>query len=111
GQYVNVVLDAGIMPQMTSVPTVAVQPSQKGPFVYVIKPDNTVEMRPVQVALTEGANTAISQGLKSGERVVVEGQTKLKNGAAVREGKASTGTGDQAAPKVAEADRTGGTQP
>ncbi|MER8502884.1 efflux RND transporter periplasmic adaptor subunit [Mesorhizobium sp. M1142] len=111
GQYVNVVLDAGIMPQMTSVPTVAVQPSQKGPFVYVIKPDNTVEMRPVQVTLTEGANTAISQGLKSGERVVVEGQTKLKNGAAVREGKASTGTGDQAAPKVAEADRTGGTQP
>ncbi|MER9599414.1 efflux RND transporter periplasmic adaptor subunit [Mesorhizobium sp. M0244] len=111
GQYVNVVLDAGIMPQMTSVPTVAVQPSQKGPFVYVIKPDNTVEMRPVQVALTEGANTAISQGLKSGERVVVEGQTKLKNGAAVREGKASTGTGDQAAPKVAEADKTGGTQP
>ncbi|MER9755805.1 efflux RND transporter periplasmic adaptor subunit [Mesorhizobium sp. M0166] len=111
GQYVNVVLEAGIMPQMTSVPTVAVQPSQKGPFVYVIKPDNTVEMRPVQVALTEGANTAISQGLKSGERVVVEGQTKLKNGAAVREGKASTGTGDQAAPKVAEADRTGGTQP
>ncbi|MER8519767.1 efflux RND transporter periplasmic adaptor subunit [Mesorhizobium sp. M0644] len=111
GQYVNVVLDAGIMPQMTSVPTVAVQPSQKGPFVYVIKPDNTVEMRPVQVALTEGTNTAISQGLKSGERVVVEGQTKLKNGAAVREGKASTGTGDQAAPKVAEADRTGGTQP
>ncbi|MER8389267.1 efflux RND transporter periplasmic adaptor subunit [Mesorhizobium sp. M1428] len=111
GQYVNVVLEAGIMPQMTSVPTVAVQPSQKGPFVYVIKPDNTVEMQPVQVALTEGANTAISQGLKSGERVVVEGQTKLKNGAAVREGKASTGTGDQAAPKVAEADRTGGTQP
>ncbi|MER8863513.1 efflux RND transporter periplasmic adaptor subunit [Mesorhizobium sp. M0751] len=111
GQYVNVVLEAGIMPQMTSVPTVAVQPSQKGPFVYVIKPDNTVEMRPVQVALTEGANTAISQGLKSGERVVVEGQTKLKNGAAVREGKASTGTGDQAAPKVAEADRTGGTRP
>lgn len=111
GQYVNVVLDAGIMPQMTSVPTVAVQPSQNGPFVYVIKPDNTVEMRRVQVALTEGTNTAISQGLKSGERVVVEGQTKLKNGAAVREGKASTGTGDQAAPKVAEADRTGGTQP
>ncbi|TIR97357.1 MAG: efflux RND transporter periplasmic adaptor subunit, partial [Mesorhizobium sp.] len=35
GQYVNVILDAGTMPQMTSVPTVAVQPSQKGPFVYV----------------------------------------------------------------------------
>ncbi|MEI9423129.1 efflux RND transporter periplasmic adaptor subunit [Mesorhizobium sp. Cs1299R1N1] len=100
GQYVNVVLDAGIMPQMTSVPTVAVQPSQKGPFVYVVKPDNTVEMRPVQVALTEGQNSAISQGLKSGEKVVTEGQTKLKDGAAVHEGK-------EAAPKVAQANNAG----
>ena len=111
GQYVNVVLDAGIMPQMTSVPTVAVQPSQKGPFVYVIKPDNTVEMRPVQVAPTEGENSAISDGLKAGERVVVEGQTRLKDGAAIREGKAATGSGDQASPKVAEADKTGGKRP
>ncbi|RUZ38470.1 efflux RND transporter periplasmic adaptor subunit, partial [Mesorhizobium sp. M7A.F.Ca.US.003.02.1.1] len=104
GQYVNVVLDAGIMPQMTSVPTVAVQPSQKGPFVYVVKPDNTVEMRPVQVALTEGDNSAISQGLKSGEKVVTEGQTRLKDGAAVHEGKTTAGA---AAPKVAEATSAG----
>ncbi|MER9135545.1 efflux RND transporter periplasmic adaptor subunit [Mesorhizobium sp. M0830] len=104
GQYVNVVLDAGIMPRMTSVPTVAVQPSQKGPFVYVVKPDNTVEMRPVQVALTEGENSAISQGLKSGEKVVTEGQTKLKDGAAVHEGNAAAGA---AAPKVAEAAKAG----
>ncbi|MER8629940.1 efflux RND transporter periplasmic adaptor subunit [Mesorhizobium opportunistum] len=102
GQYVNVVLDAGIMPRMTSVPTVAVQPSQKGPFVYVIKPDNTVEMRPVQVALTEGENSAISQGVKAGEKVVTEGQTRLKNGAAVHEG------ATKAAPKVAEATNAGG---
>lgn len=102
GQYVNVVLDAGIMPQMTSVPTVAVQPSQKGPFVYVVKPDSTVEMRPVQVALTEGENSAISQGLKSGEKVVTEGQTRLKDGAAVHEGKAAA-----AAPKVAQASNAG----
>ncbi|QKD06402.1 efflux RND transporter periplasmic adaptor subunit [Mesorhizobium loti] len=101
GQYVNVILDAGIMPQMTSVPTVAVQPSQKGPFVYVVKPDNTVEMRPVQVALTEGENSAISQGVKAGEKVVTEGQTRLKNGAAVHEGTTT------AAPKVAEATNTG----
>ncbi|BCH16080.1 efflux RND transporter periplasmic adaptor subunit [Mesorhizobium sp. L-2-11] len=107
GQYVNVVLDAGIMRQMTSVPTVAVQPSQKGPFVYVIKPDNTVEVRPVQVALTEGDNSAIGEGLKSGENVVIEGQAKLKDGAPVREGEA----GDQASPRVAEAGRAGGTRP
>lgn len=111
GQYVNVVLDAGTMPQMTSVPTVAVQPSQKGPFVYVVKPDNTVEMRPVQVALTEGENSAISQGLKNGEKVVVEGQTRLKDGAAVHEGKTATNGAGQAAPKVAEADKAGEARP
>ncbi|MEW6634278.1 MAG: efflux RND transporter periplasmic adaptor subunit [Pseudomonadota bacterium] len=103
GQYVNVVLNAGTMPQMVSVPTVAVQPSQKGPFVYVVKPDNTVEMRPVQVALTAGQDSAVSQGLKSGEKVVIEGQTRLKDGAAVHEG-------DQSAPKVAEADKAGEAQ-
>ncbi|RRI06902.1 efflux RND transporter periplasmic adaptor subunit [Mesorhizobium tamadayense] len=109
GQYVNVVLNAGTMQKMTSVPTVAVQPSQKGPFVYVIKPDNTVEMRPVEVALADGDNSAISKGLKAGERVVVEGQTRLKNGAAVREGKPESG--GQAPPKVAEADKAGGARP
>ncbi|TPN18655.1 efflux RND transporter periplasmic adaptor subunit [Mesorhizobium sp. B2-3-3] len=107
GQYVNVVLEAGIMPHMTSVPTVSVQPSQKGPFVYVVKPDNTVEMRPVQVALTEGQNSAISDGVKSGEKVVVEGQTRLKNGAAVHEGKTAAGSGDQASPKVAQSGKAG----
>ncbi|CAH2408599.1 efflux RND transporter periplasmic adaptor subunit [Mesorhizobium escarrei] len=111
GQYVNVVLDAGIMPRMTSLPTVAVQPSQKGPFVYVIKPDNTVEMRPVQVALTEGDNSAIGAGLKSGERVVVEGQAKLKSGSPIHEDEASIGTGDQASSRVAEAGKAGGTRP
>jgi multidrug efflux system membrane fusion protein len=78
-----------------------VQPSQKGPFVYVVKSDNTVELRPVQVALTEGQNSAISQGVKAGEKVVTEGQTRLKNGAAVHEGAAAT------APKVAQASNTG----
>jgi membrane fusion protein, multidrug efflux system len=105
GQYVNVVLDAGIMPKMTSVPTVAVQPSQKGPFVYVVKSDNTVEMRPVEVALTAGANSAIGKGLQVGERVVIEGQTRLKDGASVHEGKAASD--GQPAPKVAEAANAG----
>ena len=59
-------------------------------------------MRPVQVALTEGENSAISQGLKSGEKVVTEGQTRLKDGAAVHEGKVGA-----AAPKVAQASNAG----
>jgi multidrug efflux system membrane fusion protein len=101
GQYVNVVLDAGIMPQMVSIPTVAVQPSQKGPFVYVIKPDDTVEPRQVTVALTQGDNSAIASGLKSGERVVTDGQARLKAGAAVRDAPPSSG-GGKAAPEAAK---------
>ncbi|MDW6020686.1 efflux RND transporter periplasmic adaptor subunit [Mesorhizobium sp. BAC0120] len=84
GQYVDVVLDAGVASQLTSVPTVAVQSGQKGPFVYVVKPDNKVELRQIKVALTVGDNVAVSGGLKSGERVVVEGQTRLTDGTPVR---------------------------
>ena len=75
GQYVNVVLDAGVMPAMTSIPTVAVQPGQQGLVrLRGRSPDDTVEVRPVEVALAEGANSAIGKGLQSGERVVIEGQ-------------------------------------
>jgi len=81
---------------------VAVQPSQKGPFVYVVKADSTVEMRPVTVALSQGDASAISEGLKSGEKVVVEGQTRLKDGAAVRDGggEAAAGPGHGAGSAV-----------
>ena len=92
GQYVDVVLDAGAMPHMTSIPTVAVQSGQKGPFVYDIRPNNTVEVRQIKVGLTAGDRTAVSEGLKSGERVVVEGQTRLSNGTRVREAAAGSTT-------------------
>lgn len=110
GQYVNVVLDAGIMPQMVSIPTVAVQPSQNGPFVYVIKPDNSVEQRPVTVALTEGDDSAIASGLKSGERVVTDGQARLKAGAVVHDAPPAA-EGAKAAPKTADGNKAGGHRP
>jgi multidrug efflux system membrane fusion protein len=82
--FVDVALDAGVMPNMVSIPTVAVQPGQDGSFVYVVGPDNKVVKRDVQIALVRGANSAVSKGVKSGERVVTEGQTRLKQGALVR---------------------------
>jgi multidrug efflux system membrane fusion protein len=93
GQYANITLDAGVLPAQVSVPTVAIQSGQKGPFVYVVGADQTVEVRQVTVALTEGDNSAIGAGLKAGERVVVEGQTRLTNGTKVREGAGGGGTG------------------
>jgi len=93
GQFVDVVLDAGTMPQMVSIPTVAVQPGQHGSFVYVVGSDNKVEERPVEIALTRGENSAVAKGVKSGERVVTDGQTRLKKGTLVRleDGKSAAG--------------------
>jgi multidrug efflux system membrane fusion protein len=109
GQYADIVVEAGTMPSMVSIPTVAVQSGQKGPFVYVVKDDGTVEVRQVKVALAQTDNTAIGEGLKAGEKVVVEGQTRLKPGTHVREGTAA-GTAATASNgvTVAEGEQTGG---
>jgi multidrug efflux system membrane fusion protein len=85
GQYVRVEVDLGLHPNVTTAPLVAVQPSQDGPFVFVVKPDNTVERRPVEVAEARGSVAAIASGLKAGEKVVVEGQQRLKAGMTVIE--------------------------
>src|SRR4051794_10827422 len=85
GQYVRVEVDLGLRSNVTTAPLVAVQPSQDGPFVFVVKPDMTVERRPVEVAEARGTVAAIASGLKPGEKVVVEGQQRLKNGTSVIE--------------------------
>lgn len=103
GQYVNVTVNAGIMPQVVTVPTQAVQPSQQGSFVYVVKADNTVEARPVKVAISHENESAIASGLRDGDKVVVDGQLSLKPGTAVREaeGAGKNGTGGSTSPKAA----------
>ena len=83
GQFVNVVLTLSVERGAILVPTQAVQTSQKGPFVYVVKQDLTVEPRPVVVARSIDKMTVISQGLKLGERVVTDGQLRLSPGAKV----------------------------
>lgn len=85
GQYVDVELSADTLKNVTTLPTVALQTGQKGPYVYVAKADQTVELRPVKVALSDGARTALSEGLAPGERVVVDGQMRLKSGSRIRE--------------------------
>jgi membrane fusion protein, multidrug efflux system len=65
-----------------TVPSVAVQVSQSGPFVYVIK-DRKAVVQPVQVARTVDDQTVISEGLRGGETVVTDGQVQLTNGSLV----------------------------
>jgi multidrug efflux system membrane fusion protein len=85
GQYVDVEIDLDTRPNVVSVPTVALQTGQKGPFVFVVGADSIAELRNVEIGGNVGDRTAIRSGLKAGERVVVEGQLRLANGARVRD--------------------------
>ncbi len=79
---VRFILDS--LKDATLVPSQAVQVSQSGPFVFVVKPDDTVELRPVTPGQSQqGDLTVIENGLKSGETVVVTGQLALSPGAKV----------------------------
>ncbi|MCA0278188.1 MAG: efflux RND transporter periplasmic adaptor subunit [Proteobacteria bacterium] len=84
GQYVDVEIDQGQLNDTTLIPTVALQPGQNGQFVYLVRPDNTIEARPVQVAASEGNLSAIVSGLAAGDQVVTEGQLRLKPGIKVQ---------------------------
>ena len=65
------------------IPKVAVQTGPQGSFVYVVKPDQTVEARSVAVGVTNGDNVSITQGLKAGEMVVTDGMDFIRPGSKV----------------------------
>lgn len=90
GMYVDVEIDLDVRAKTPMIPMVAIQSGQKGPFVFVVKSDQTVEMRNVVLAGVEGDRAAIKSGVADGERVIVEGQMRLTNGARVAE--VSSGT-------------------
>jgi multidrug efflux system membrane fusion protein len=82
-QFVNIRLLLDTRKDSLVIPSVAVQTGPQGKFVYAVKPDKTVEARPVTVALTEGTLAAIDSGVNPGDQVVTDGQDKLQNGAHV----------------------------
>ena len=82
GQFLDAVLTLTSQ-QAIVVPSQAIQPGQKGPYVFVVKEDQTVENREVQPGARLGAETIIASGLKPGERVVTDGQLRLRPGARV----------------------------
>jgi membrane fusion protein, multidrug efflux system len=83
GQFVNVTLVLHTQPDAIVVPSQAVQNGQQGQFVFVIKDDKTVEMRPVTVNRSSAGQSIIDVGLKPGERVVTDGQLRLVPGSRV----------------------------
>ena len=84
GQYVNVEIEYGQLASAIVIPSVAIQQGQKGAFVWLVKDDNTVEAKLVEVTHFDDVNAAIASGLSIGDKVVVEGQLRLKNGAAIK---------------------------
>jgi multidrug efflux system membrane fusion protein len=82
GQYVETVLTLTTESAVV-VPSQAVQPGQKGTFVFVVKADQTVEPRPVEIGRRLTTETIITKGLAPGERIVTDGQLRLVPGAKV----------------------------
>jgi multidrug efflux system membrane fusion protein len=83
GRFASVRLILATQQDAVLVPADAPQVSAKGPFVYVVKQDSTAELRPVTPGQRQGDRIVISQGLKAGERVVVQGQLGVTPGGKV----------------------------
>ncbi len=83
GQFVNVILTLTVKPKAVVVPASAVQTGQSGRYVFVVRPDLSVESRPVVAGETTGGETVIEKGIQAGERVVTDGHLRLVPGARV----------------------------
>jgi multidrug efflux system membrane fusion protein len=83
GQFVNVTLALAVSENAVVVPSQAVQRGQQGDYVFVIKPDMTVELRSVQTGQQVDEDTVIRKGLDANEKVVTDGQLRLFPGARV----------------------------
>lgn len=84
GQFARVSLKLTTLSNATVVSSEAVQTGQDGPFVFVVKPDSTVEQRAVTIAQRVNDDVVIGEGLKPGETIVTEGQLRLEPGTRVQ---------------------------
>jgi len=83
GQFVNVVVRMTTETEALVVPTVAVQTGPEGPYVYRVKPDQTVELRPVVVARVAGHETVIKEGIAPGDTIITDGHLRLIPGSKI----------------------------
>lgn len=81
GQFVTVALRLATIPNAVTVPSQAIQVGQKGTYVFIVKPDKTVDLRAVTTGETVGPDTIVRTGLEGGEQVVTDGQLGLFPGA------------------------------
>lgn len=84
GAFVRVNVLLGQMENAVTVPTAAVQTGQQGAYLFVVRTDDSVEMRPVKVGPARNGQTVIAEGIVAGETVVTDGHMRLHPGAKVR---------------------------
>jgi membrane fusion protein, multidrug efflux system len=82
-QFVNVRLLLDTHKDVTTMPTAGVQRGAPGTFVYLINPDSTVSVRKVQLGVTDGDRVEVRSGLAPGDRIVIDGADKLRDGAKI----------------------------
>jgi multidrug efflux system membrane fusion protein len=83
-QFVNIRLLVDTVKDATVVPVAAIQRGQPGTFVYLVKADDTVEIRVVELGATDGEKVQIVKGLQPGDQVVIDGTDRLRDGAKIR---------------------------
>jgi membrane fusion protein, multidrug efflux system len=91
-QFVNIHLLLETQKNVTVVPSAAVQRGPQGNYIYVMKPDKTVEVRNVTIPVTQGNLSAIASGVSPNELVVTDGQDKLQQGSHVEPHTQGSGT-------------------
>jgi multidrug efflux system membrane fusion protein len=82
-QFVNVKMLLDVKKDVLVIPTSAVERGQQGTYVYYVKPDNTVTARTVALGTSEGERIEVLSGLDAGDRVVVDGADRLREGSQV----------------------------
>ena len=113
-QFVNARLTVDTMANAVVAPNAAIQQGAQGPFVYVVNSDDTVSVRQIKAGPVDGQRTAILSGLKAGERVVIDGVDRLRDGAkvSVRNGSAPGAPGGKTpAANPAQPDQQQGQRP
>jgi multidrug efflux system membrane fusion protein len=96
GQFVTVMLTLTTQPDAVVIPSQAIQTGQQGQYVYVMRPDSTVESRPVTVGLRLDGKTVIEKGVSPGDKVVTDGHLRLVSGTRVQVKNAATTASGQA---------------
>src|SRR5690606_28897199 len=84
GQFANPSVQYGVVEGGVVVPSTAILQNDAGPFVYVVTANDTAEVRSVETGQADEKTTLITRGLKDGEQVIVDGQSRLRAGSTVR---------------------------